>query len=64
MLAVCSRSSGYWDVDTLAKVNDRDEFNALYDEEMTSEESTKVVFILYALKIFETNCSVRDVTYS
>jgi hypothetical protein len=62
MLAVCPRSSGYWEVvDKLAKVNDRDEFNALYME-MTSEESMKVVFILYALKSLENSRSVLHVT--
>jgi hypothetical protein len=64
MLAVCPRSSGYWEiVNKLAKVNDSYEFNALYKEEMTSDEdSLKLVFILYALKSFETKWKALYVT--
>jgi hypothetical protein len=63
MLALCPRSSGYWEVvDKLAKLNDSDEFDRLYDKEMTSDDRLKLVYILYALKSVENSCCVFDVT--
>ncbi len=53
LLAVCPKSSGYWQVvSKLAKVNDRFELEDLYKEMTSSEDSMKVVYILHALNCY------------
>jgi hypothetical protein len=62
MLAKCPASSGYRGVmEKLAKVVDDKKFNLLY-KELITEEPLKVVFILYALKSYDKNLGVNDVT--
>jgi hypothetical protein len=62
MLAVCPRSSGYWEVVAkLVKVHDDYDLEALY-KQVTWEESLKVVFVLYALNSSYRIRSVDEMT--